>query len=213
MASLTLFCFSLYAVFTALACIYCAYDELKQSRVKWHELSLREKGASLFKGLCLVVFFALTWPIILVFALVQEFLPERFLRVFYRGKMFKTEPEDHQFVVLPEHLGGVLDVGAIEQASLVHDPLDSAPAVPFGHLHIRWLELRGQIKQGCHLREFSCSYRQAFDQPWGMPFSFAGHQYAGLAVVNAEGQIVSHWVTSVLPLPDNHFRSSQQVAL
>ncbi|NBQ92010.1 MAG: hypothetical protein EBT96_11625 [Betaproteobacteria bacterium] len=126
------------------------------------------------------VFIWALWPIAL--AMVAKWRREAQREE--RHLQEEREAKENQATVEMSELLERISIETIEAQETVHDPLNAAPAVPFGHLGASWIAFRSKLMPEDDIWSFEA--RRSDD--WGFE-----EQTRGYAAVR-NGQIVAHFI-------------------
>jgi uncharacterized membrane protein YciS (DUF1049 family) len=120
------------------------------------------------------------WPIALAMVVKWKLEAQRE----ERNLKEQREAKENQAAVELSDLIERVSIQAIESRETVHDPLNAAPAVPFGHMGASWIAFRSKLLPEDEIWSFEAMR----SDDWG--FQEQTHGYA--AVRN--GQIVAHFI-------------------
>ncbi len=132
-----------------------------------------------------IVFVVTAWPLLIAINIRDKRRFERRL----------DDDGEEQLTVTAEDLLEQLTIQEIEQREMVTDPPQSAPELPFGHLHPVWVKFKDALD------EQDAVY--SFTKIWQPPLSFYRQEVSGYVCVRGE-QPEHYMLTKVVELPPAH---------
>jgi hypothetical protein len=96
----------------------------------------------------------------------------------------KREEAD-TFKLMPADLVERMSLADIAQREMVHDPLDAAPQVPFGHAHAAWQKFIDGLQPGDEIWRFSAQRALS----WGPLEHRSGY------AIKRQGQVGAYFMT------------------
>lgn len=163
----------------------------REDQFFWSKANTRERWVMVWHMLVIALMAMCLWPVFLVFMVLLKWLPQLVPRWAWGESAEEIDVTEAEpvFSVSPRHLGRPVTIEDVEAANYVADPLEGVPALPFGHLHPRWLQLRSHLMSGCTLHAFDVLFRPTRYEPV--------RRHRGWAVVDPDRVVVSHWVAAV----------------
>ncbi len=182
-----------YVALTAVFAVLAGRHAFREDQIFWRKATTRERWVVVGRILAVALMAMCLWPVFIVIMVLWKWFPRVVPRLNWgnsaKEKEMNVTEAEPVFSVSPSHLGRPVTIEEVEAANYVTDPLEGVPALPFGHLHTRWLQLRSHVRPGCTLHGFDVLFRQARYQPV--------RRYRGWAVVDSDRVVVSHWVAAV----------------
>lgn len=166
----------------------------REDQFFWSRATTRERWVLVWHVLVIALITLCLWPVFIVFMVLLKWFPQVFPRWGQSAEDYDNTVAKPVFSVSPNHLGRPMTVEDVEAANYVIDPFEGVPALPFGHLHPRWLQLRSHVLPGCSLHAFDVLFRAASYEPL--------RRHRGWAVVGPDRVVVSHWVAAVEVVTD-----------
>ncbi|GEM_PF-2966571 len=96
----------------------------------------------------MAIAYAMAWPIVLGMSVTAALERERTLK----ARAIDDFPQ--WFIASQALLQGTLSIAEIEAREMVVDPLNGAPAVPFGHLNAAWRHFKSEHPEQSGFRPF-----------------------------------------------------------
>ncbi len=110
---------------------------------------------NVFSKMCAVAIMVSLWP--LVWTAAAFMLYEKIVE--------KNRRKNAVFCVKRKHLKELTEIHTVEKNNLIHDPLNSVPNLPFGHLNSVWSQFLARQPQGAQLWSFECSWLGPLGNP------------------------------------------------
>lgn len=161
----------------------------REDQAIWNQATRRERWVLVGHVLVIALMTMCLWPVLIVFIVLLKWFPRAL--PLWRGSDNETElaKAEPVFSVSPKDLGSPVTVAEVETNNYVTDPYEAVPALPFGHLHTRWLQLRSHVLLGHTLHPFDVLFQAGRYEPV--------RRHRGWAVVNPDRVVVSHWVAAI----------------